>query len=286
MIDCLPECVSKRIARSITSALREELSTYPKPGLVSYEDCGSHPDMCARDFEKAIIVLEPFFQQMAEDGISRAPLAVLQRTGLAAEKAMLAATGQKNTHRGAIFCLGLFAAAAGLRTQCQRDKTLGAIICETWGPALPDPRELSPVSYGIAICRQHGIAGVRGEAARGFPAVYRRGLPVWRQALARTTREAAKVQLFFELLDECEDTTLLKRGGIEGNRLARSLVNDFLQAGGVFRADWFEQARTIHQRFVEHNLTAGGAADLLATTLFVYEMEHGSSLRPSPAVRL
>lgn len=254
------------IAAAVSRALREELETYPKPGLVSFLDRGSHPDMDAECFLASIAALEPFFAQMAEAGAADCALRDLQTIGLTAEAAMMDATNGRNTHRGAIFCLGLLAAAAGARIPGQ---TLGEIVRERWGGQIPQAASLPGTSAGIALCHRHHLGGVRREAALGFPSVYRHGLPAFRST---NERSAARVQAFFTLLETCEDTTLLKRGGPEGRDFARANVRRFLEQGGVSDPRWRETAAEIHHAFVCRNLTAGGAADLLAATLFVNDL--------------
>lgn len=250
------------IAESAAHALREELETYPKPGLVSFVDCGSHPDMCADDFLASIAAITPTFARMAE-AAEHATLTDLQRIGLDAEAAMFAATKGRNTHRGAIFCLGLLVAAAG-RRHLEDNASLGEIVHRRWGPDIPTVHELPETSDGIRLCHRYHLGGVRQEAALGFPTVYRHGLLAWRAVRAQD-RSAARVQTFFALLQHCEDTTLLKRGGREGLDFAHHEARRFL-AGET-------TALAIHQEFVRRNLTAGGAADLLAATLFIDEIE-------------
>jgi len=77
------------------------------------------------------------------------------------------------------------------------------------------------------------------------------------------------VQAFFAILEICEDTTLLKRGGYSGWKYAQTQVRRFLHGGGVASPDWKILAKEIHCGFVARHLTAGGAADLLAATLFI-----------------
>lgn len=261
MIPCAADPTA--IASAVSRALREELETYPKPGLVSLVDNGSHPDMDAECFLTSITAIEPFFAQMAQAGAANGTLRDLQGIGLAAESAMLAATLGRNTHRGAIFCLGLLAAAAGAQTPGQ---SLGEIIRQRWGSAIPQPADLPPTSSGLVMCHRHHLGGVRREAALGFPSITHHGLPALRST---SDREAARVLTFFTLLEICEDTTLLKRGGLEGQNFARAEARRFLKAGGVTHPHWRETATEIHQSFIRRNLTAGGAADLLAATLFV-----------------
>ena len=260
------------VARCVSRALREELAVYPKPGLVSYVDPGSHPDMDTDCFENSIACLEPFFASMAEAGAGACTLFTLQQIGIAAEHAMLASTGGRNTQRGAIFCLGLLAAAVGRRSAggFPSELSLGEIVRMSWGAELLLPNALPAMSCGTRMCHQHGISGVRGEAKSGFPLVYEIGLPALRETLSFASPSAAKVQVFFELLAVCDDTTLLKRGGAEGRLYAQEKARGFLANGGVRQLSWESEAIRIHRSFVARNLTAGGVADLLAATLFIH----------------
>lgn len=259
------------IARLVANALREELETYPKPGLVSLVDCGSHPDMDAECFLSSISVLEPYFAEMAAAGARDCDLAELQRIGLAAEAAMMKATNGRNTYRGAIFCLGLLAAAAG-RQSCEPLLSLGEIVAQRWGTSIPLPAELPASSNGLAACHRYKLGGVRAEARQGFPSVFKIAFPLFQTIAAEVGCEAARVHVFFTLLELCEDTTLLKRGGLEGRDFATAEAHRFLQSGGVRNPGWMELATSIHHAFVQRNLTAGGVADLLAATIFVHSL--------------
>jgi triphosphoribosyl-dephospho-CoA synthase len=99
------DLVVELIAQQATRALLHEVATWPKPGLVSHVDNGSHRDMDASILLASIDVLNPFFAELARAGRKQAEMNTLRMVGLRAEAAMLAATGGINTHRGAIFGL-------------------------------------------------------------------------------------------------------------------------------------------------------------------------------------
>jgi triphosphoribosyl-dephospho-CoA synthase len=266
------------IARCAANALTEELATYPKPGLVSFVDQGSHPDMDAECFLASIAAIQPYFGEMAEAGATGCSLLDLQRIGIAAEESMLEATGGKNTHRGAIYCLGLLTAAAG-KQMADADflgLSLGRIVAESWGDEILLPDSLLQTSRGLEMCHRYKLGGVRGEAKKGFPSIFKAGLPAFQSALLSTKSETARVQAFFAILEVCEDTTLLNRGGYSGWKYAQTQVRRFLQQGGVASPDWKILAEEIHGEFVGRHLTAGGAADLLAATLFVNHLNLNS----------
>jgi triphosphoribosyl-dephospho-CoA synthase len=263
------------IARCAANALTEELATYPKPGLVSFVDRGSHPDMDAECFLASIAAITSFFGEMAEAGAHGCRLLDLQRIGISAEESMLEATGGRNTHRGAIYCLGLLAAAAGkqMADGNLRGLPLGRIVAESWSDEILLPDSLLQTSRGLQMCHRYKLGGVRGEAKKGFPSVFKAGLPAFQTALISTDREAARVHAFFAILEVCEDTTLLKRGGYPGWKYAQTQVRRFLHRGGVASRNWKILAEEIHCGFVARHLTAGGAADLLAATLFVNHLD-------------
>jgi triphosphoribosyl-dephospho-CoA synthase len=239
------------IARLATQCLRLELATYPKPGLVSHVDSGSHADMDAGTFRASASALEPYFVELAAAGAAGAAMAHLRRIGLAAEAAMRAATGGVNTHRGAIFGLGLLSVAAGAVGPRAPAGSLGAHVRARYADAILDGPELLHAP-GARARRRHGVGGAPAEAAAGFPTLYGTGLPALRRARTRRPEspEAARVEACLALIATLEDTNLLHRGGPEGFGFARAEAARFLAAGGIARDDWFSHAQTLHRAFV------------------------------------
>ncbi len=260
------------VADAATDALDRELETWPKPGLVSHIDRGSHHDMDAGLFRRSASAIRPFFGALVEAGAAGADLGCLRRIGIDAEQAMLEATGGVNTHRGAIFGLGLLCAAAGAaRSNGARDpEGLTAIVRQLWGRDIitgPMPSG----SHGTQAWRRFGAGGARAEAAAGFPNAVQVGLPALRlgRRLAPGDAQAARVQAFFALLAVVEDTNLLHRGGAAGLHEAQARAIAFLARGGVGRQGWRDEAVAVHHDFVRRRLSPGGCADLLAITLFL-----------------
>ncbi|WP_175866168.1 triphosphoribosyl-dephospho-CoA synthase MdcB [Burkholderia contaminans] len=274
---------AERIAELAERSLVLEIETYPKPGLVSHVDTGSHADMDAATFARSAAVLRPYFAELADAGARDADMAVLRKIGLRAEHAMLAATGGVNTHRGAIFGLGLLCAAAGRRAipgTMPAGVTLGAFVSRRWGadilggPRLPD-------SHGERASRRYGVGGARREAADGFTTVYAVGLPALRRAQRDLPgdREAARVDACFALIAALDDTNLLHRGGQAGLDFARATARAFVARGGVRARDWRLRAAAAHRAFVARRLSPGGAADLLAMSVFVDALDVDEGVR-------
>jgi triphosphoribosyl-dephospho-CoA synthase len=267
------------IARTAVRSLYHELALYPKPGLVSFNDNGAHRDMNAATFVRSLFSLRGYFVAISEAGMREAAFAELQQLGIAAEARMLRATRGINTHRGAIFTHGILAAAAGCASERNielTDENLRAIVMENWSRdlrAIAVACAATP-SHGQLMAVRHGVAGARGEALQGFPAVFEIALPALRSALARgADTQLALLHTLFVLLEEAADTNVLYRGGAEGLQFIQTRAKDFLERGSVFATGWQQRAESLHRECSVRNLSPGGCADLLAAAWFVYQLQ-------------
>ncbi|WP_409564867.1 triphosphoribosyl-dephospho-CoA synthase MdcB [Methylobacterium sp. J-026] len=262
---------AERVATLAHAALIDELETWPKPGLVSLVDSGSHDDMDAGTLRCSAAAIRPFFADLAAAGARGAAMAELRAIGIRAEAAMMRATGGVNAHRGAIFSLGLICAAAGVSGAAPASAEAHAVaVGELWGPAIAGA-PASPMSHGGRVARRYGVGGAAAEAAAGFPTIRDIGLPALRLGRTRAPDdpEAARVECFFALLAVLDDTNLLHRGGADGLAVARASAGAFRAAGGVATPGWRDRAARIHHDFVAARLSPGGCADLLAATLLL-----------------
>jgi len=278
--------VAELIAEQAVIALLRELAAWPKPGLVSHVDSGSHTDMDAAMLQASATALRPFFADLARAGQVGAEMGHLRSIGLRAEAAMLAVTGGINTHRGAIFGLGLLCAAAGAVAEVSTEGgaiapvRLGNVVRQRWAAEIG--RGPIPLfSHGAAALRRYGAGGARAEAASGFRSVYEVGWPAvrWGRSLQPDDPDAPPVQACFALIAAVWDTNLLHRGGADGMHYASEAASSFLSQGGVGAPDWCARAAAVHAAFVARRLSPGGCADLLAMTLFVDALETRSAFR-------
>ncbi len=267
-----PPRALRDLRRFAVRALFEELLTYPKPGLVSGVDSGSHHDMDAAIFMRSGFALRHYFARVAASGRAGEPFSALRELGIGAERRMLRATGGVNTHRGAIFVLGLLvAAAAGIGGP--HGGSLGDVIRERWGDAMLDHRRRRD-SHGTTARMRYRMGGALEEAVAGLPTLFAATLPAYRAALAAgASANQARVQAFFASMSVLSDTNLLHRGGRSGLDDARREADAFLQAGGVFAPDWRRRAIRLHDAFRSRRLSPGGSADMLAACLFVHAVE-------------
>ena len=265
----------QRIARLAVRSLYAELVLYPKPGLVSTIDNGSHTDMTAATFMRSLFALRRYFRDITQAGASDAPFHVLKRLGIDAEARMLRATDGINTHRGAIFCLGMLCAAIGrcrARNEPPTAPRIGALLRACWGEALgAHSIDTGAGSHGVQALLRYAASGAREEGALGFPSVFAVGLPALRRTLdaGRGMREA-RIDALFALMAHISDTNVYHRGGAEGASTVRRQARAFVARGGSAAPDWEARALACHRDFVAARLSPGGAADLLGAVCLVH----------------
>ncbi len=271
-----------QLSRLAVRSLHAELRLYPKPGLVSLVDNGSHQDMTAATFVRSLFSLRHYFAGITLAGMQALPFKHLKLLGMRAEQRMLRATGGINTHRGAIFSLGMLAAATGY---CKRRSipltaaSIRAALLIQWGDELalhsrPAIAMAAPTaaSHGMRVAEQYAASGAREEAAMGFPSVFEVAMPRLCAALeAGRSMEEAQMDALFALIAHISDTNLYHRGGPAGAALARQSAQKFLDSGATANPQWRDKALRAHRLFVQHRLSPGGAADLLAATCMLHQ---------------
>ncbi len=274
--------MTEYVAAQAYLALNKEVSTTPKPGLVDKSNQGAHPDMRIGHFFASANALRPFYCRFAEAGFLTRDLSPgetfqqLRAIGIEAEKAMYEATHGVNTHKGAIFSLGLVCAAAGRLPpeDWQADKLLRECAAMTQGlvqQELAGITESTAKTAGERLYLQHGITGIRGQAEAGFPAVRDTGLPMLRKALDKglSFNEAGSITLL-HLLTAVDDTNLIARSDRQTQLQVKAQVAALLEKDPFPGTDVIKQ---LDREFIEKNLSPGGSADLLAVTYFLYFLE-------------
>ena len=265
-------------ARLAVQALLFEVAVTPKPGLVDRENSGSHRDMDMFTFLSSGAGLFPYFAQCVkigrQGGTPEETFRALRTPGLLAEGQMLSSTGGVNTHKGAIFSMGILCGALGrLERQAwgDSDRVLAQCAAMTRGLTARDFAGLTPETArtaGQKLYLRYGVTGVRGQAEAGFPAVGKIGLPKLEAALSqgKSINEAGRTALLAMLADTV-DTNMIHRGGYEQAKAASEQAKRLLEREPFPGAKALEE---MNRDFVEKNLSPGGTADLLAMTLMLH----------------
>jgi len=272
---------AERLADLAVQALVDEADLSPKPGLVDRRGSGAHSDLHLGLMHASAQSLWPAFAAMAdaarsEGRVSQALRETLGQLGRDGEAEMLRVTAGVNTHRGAIFSLGLLvAAAAACRSRLGHAAT-GEQVClevRRWAADFAGA-PLNAGSPGQRARALHKVPGVREQAAAGYPLLRGMALPTLRDALASgLPREAAMCQTLMQLIACVDDLNLLHRGGANGLHWAQQQARRFLAEGGAFTHDWRPRLQHIADAFVARRLSPGGSADLLACSLFLLQQE-------------
>lgn len=257
---------AREIARTAQQALLREALTTPKPGLVDCENSGAHRDMDLFSFADSACALRSYFEDCACIGMEGADFSRLQYAGLNAEDKMFSAA-RANTHKGAIFSLGILCCAAGFCGEGAPMEAVLAKAAELGKLSLEQIRRSNPLQTGGE--RQYaayGLAGARGEAASGFASVTKIALPALENALSRgKDLNDAGFCALLALMANVHDSNIIRRAGMEAQQWVMFRAKETLEGG--FDAD---ELRKMNDEFVERNISPGGSADLLAVTYFLH----------------
>lgn len=239
-------------------ALRLELDTTPKPGLVDRQDNGAHKDMDYALMSKSISALRPYLTRLAVESAKDIDPAKIKEIGIEAEKAMLKATGGVNTHKGALFCIGLSVAAAS----CLACST-GAVEAYSFKELVSRAASEIPSArgtHGAEAKRSFKAVGALENARAAYPELFADWLPYYR-SLEGDPFRCHKTLL--HIMTTLDDTNILHRRGAEGLSHAEAeaarLLEDFSESG----------LSSLNKDFIRENISPGGSADMLSLTIFI-----------------
>jgi triphosphoribosyl-dephospho-CoA synthase len=264
--------LAERLADMAVDALIDEADLSPKPALVDRRGNGAHHDLHLGLMHASALSLWPMFKEMAEAAIEWGEVGVplreaLGRIGREGEQAMLVTTNGVNTHRGAIWALGLLTAAAAL-------EPLAVTLNAARLALLNDCYAPQPMSHGAQVAQRYGARGAREEAQLGFPSVVQRGLPQLHKSRQQNAGEQnARLDALLAIMTELADTCVLYRAGPEGISTMQRGARAVLDAGGSATLAGRRQLHELDQHLLALNASPGGAADLLAACLFIDRLD-------------
>ncbi|WP_439877640.1 triphosphoribosyl-dephospho-CoA synthase [Pseudomonas prosekii] len=279
-----PLTLADRLADLAVDALIDEADLSPKPALVDRRGNGAHSDLHLGLMHASALSLWPAFKEMAEAAIQFGAVGLplreaLGRIGREGEQAMLTTTNGVNTHRGAIWALGLLVAAAALEnTNTNTNTNASAVTLGAARLALLDDRYAPrPLSHGAQVAQRYGARGAREEAQLGFPAVLQRALPQLKRSRALGHGEQnARLDALLAIMTRLADTCVLYRAGETGLQTMQLGAQAVLDAGGSASLGGRRRLHELDQQLIALNASPGGAADLLAACLFIDRIESGA----------
>ena len=284
------ENLVKRISGFATYALLQEVSLSPKPGLVCRNFNGAHTDMDFATFLKSIAVLSPYFTQIGhlaidfDDKEISLALPKIRAVGLLMEKAMSDATGNVNTHKGAIFLLSI--SIFSIIRCIKSHQNISASSFSAYIQALTNgivERELTNnfnselLSHGQQCFNNYGMqaSGARGEAEKGMPTVINHGLPTL-NSLAKKPLNAYRdealnnilVPVLLSIISANNDTNVLYRKNLQ-------ILNILKEKSKQTLAHWLDDNKSSYDELCtwcsQQGISPGGSADLLAVTILLHQ---------------
>ncbi|SHI81177.1 triphosphoribosyl-dephospho-CoA synthase [Dethiosulfatibacter aminovorans DSM 17477] len=280
--------ICTKISKAAVKALLYEVNVSPKPGLVDRFNTGAHKDMDIFTFIESALALEGYFYDCCRITLENHELdfpdlfRLLKKRGIAADGEMFRATSGVNTHKGAIFSLGLMSSAAAMAHVNDSDFSYvnickyAGLLSESLVKRDLDEKKAAEMTHGREIYNRYHISGIRGEAEAGFPTIRDHSYPFLLNLLKDgMTLNDASVNVLMKIIMNTDDTNLISRGGLDGLEFAKFSAGNVLRAGGMSTEEGIKEVQEMDRTFIKRNLSPGGSADLLAVTLMIHFINNG-----------
>lgn len=272
---------SEYFTKMAVQAMLYEVTVNPKPGLVDPISNGSHNDMDVFMFINSAVALDDYYQACYEQGEAFQGTDLTQLfhqirpLGVAAEQLMFATTHGVNTHKGAIFSLGILVCASGYasRTNLNSEQVLATTKKMLVGLTKNDFKNLDTkpsdqLTAGEKQYLKYGLTGIRGQAEAAFPSVRKYALPYLKQA--KGTLNQRLLDTLMVIVKHTEDSNLIKRANTnEIIKIVNDKIDQYFELGGSSTTAGYDYLLDLNQYFTEHNLSLGGSADLLILTIYL-----------------
>ena len=263
------------IAHLATQALQAELDTTPKPGLVDKDNNGAHRDMVYALMQRSIDTLHPYFVKLALLGCADAlpTHTSIRDIGIEAEKAMLSATNGVNTHKGALFSMGLAVVAAAHEKDTDSLQTTIKALAANF----PDTNGTHGSKAKLLSKDITAIKGALDNAREGYEMLFAEWLPFYIER--RKERDAHTLhKTLLRIMCDLDDTNVIYRTDLataeEVKQEARALLDSFSKAHTAEDKEKRIAAellalKDMDKRYTARNISPGGAADMLSLTIFI-----------------
>lgn len=248
------------IAHLATQALQAELDTTPKPGLVDKDNNGAHRDMDYALMQRSIDTLHPYFVKLALLGCADAlpTHTSIRDIGIEAERAMLSATNGVNTHKGALFSMGLAVVAAAH----EKDTVSLQTTIKALAASFPDTNGTHGSKAKLLSKGATAIKGALDNAREGYEMLFAEWLPFYIER--RKERDAHTLhKTLLRIMCDLDDTNVIYRTDLataeEVKQEARALLDNFSETA----------LKDMDRHYTTRNISPGGAADMLSLTIFI-----------------
>lgn len=264
--------MARHYGKIAVRALYDEVALYPKPGLVSFIDNGAHDDMDGELFFRSLFGLRHYFFRVGLRAAQNAPLWELVQLGQEAERTMHHITGGINTHRGAIFALGIFCTTiCKLSTRYTRFSIhdLHVAIIEQWSCYLQKHHQ-NKNTHGELVRQKYAVHDAKQMAIEGYKLVFDTYLVLLE---VKQDKEFFGLLAYQRFLLALDDINVLYRTGPEGLYFARRHIQQCITLAQ--REQSIQEAIKLHILFSQKNISPGGVADMLGLIYFLHHVFSG-----------
>lgn len=277
-----PTTIPYIIGHLASMALQAELDTTPKPGLVDRNDNGAHRDMDHALMQRSIQALHPYFVRLAQLGFTdKQPFHdEIVNIGIEAEREMFKATGGVNTHKGALFSIGLAAVALAGESFCRITQ---AERCGTMAYNDVNSKQIQSLSNSIASLARlfpdtngtHGskakanniLKGALDNAREGYTQLFKAWLPFYIDRIAEGDNYALHKTLL-RIMCDLDDTNIVYRTSMETMQEVKAEARQMLDTSRNIVN--FEAAlQAMNTDYIHRNISPGGSADMLSLVVFL-----------------
>ena len=303
------ENIRNKIFINIEESLIDEVITTPKPGLVDEKDNGAHTDMDKNTFVRSARAIAPYIAEMFLCGYHwrKEPeglFPAIKNIGMEAEKAMFQVTQGVNTHKGAIFTMGIIAAASGydLSVNCEtfrkKEQHVFSILSisekmmkEPMKDIFESMKDKVPKTHGEKLFAKYGEKGIRGEAEHGFPIIKDVAFPALQSHMERyhdlmyiknlkkdEIQNKININVLLQIMANLSDTCVLSRSNYNGLAWVQKKAKMIYELGGAFTKEGIEAIKQWNEECIYANISPGGAADILAVTLLLWRITENEFL--------
>ena len=273
-----PTTIPYIIGHLASMALQAELDTTPKPGLVDRNDNGAHSDMDHALMRRSIQALHPYFVRLAQIGFDKPQPRhdEIQQVGIEAEQAMFKATGGVNTHKGALFSIGLAAVVLGGAAYCRTTQVKDAddynnnIQLHSLSNSIASLASLFPDTsgtHGSKAKANNKLKGALDNAREGYPQLFKAWLPFYLDRLAEGDGYALHKTLL-RIMCDLDDTNIVYRTSMETMQEVQAEARRMLEH--IPETTHFEAAlQVMNTDYIRRNISPGGSADMLSLVVFL-----------------
>lgn len=277
-----PTTIPYIIGHLASMALQAELDTTPKPGLVDRNDNGAHRDMDHTLMQRSIKALHPYFVRLAQLGFTdKQPCHdEIVNIGIEAEREMFKATGGVNTHKGALFSIGLAAVALAGEAFCRITQAEG---CGTMACNDVNSKQIQSLSNSIASLARlfpdtngtHGskakanniLKGALDNAREGYTQLFKAWLPFYIDRIAEGDNYALHKTLL-RIMCDLDDTNIVYRTSMETMQEVKTEARQMLDTSRNI-VNFEATLQAMNTDYIHRNISPGGSADMLSLVVFL-----------------